>query len=391
KADERVIIFASDSYQLDPSKPFHGKFKISSAGDHLYLYDPDMYLIDELATPTLTADNSYVLTSVDEDGVRHYETTTFYSPGLENNEEGFVNYRAANSIASGALTINEVCPDPKVGIPDEDNEMADWVELKNNTDQPISIANYYLSDKENKPMKWRFPETAVVPANGYYLVYCSGKGKLQQNGIPHTNFSISAERETIVLSDPNGRLVDRVSVENVPEDYSMGRTPSGDWRQFDLATPGQSNDANGQSKTDELIRAYNPTGVYISEVMASNDMIALGVSGAMTDYVELYNSSPNTIDLSNYGLSDNLKRPRRWQFPQGTAITPGEYKIIYLDGQPNLSTTTEYHTNFKIARAGGETITFSDPTGRVLDRLPLKLIPTDHSFGRTIGYGGFYY
>ncbi|MEG0493491.1 MAG: lamin tail domain-containing protein [Clostridia bacterium] len=391
KADERVIIFASDSYQLDPSKPFHGKFKISSAGDHLYLYDPDMYLIDELATPTLTADNSYVLTSVDEDGVRHYETTTFYSPGLENNEEGFVSYRAANSIASGALTINEVCPDPKVGIPDEDNEMVDWVELKNNTDQPISIANYYLSDKENKPMKWRFPETAVVPANGYYLVYCSGKGKLQQNGIPHTNFSISAERETIVLSDPNGRLVDRVSVENVPEDYSMGRTPSGDWRQFDLATPGQSNDANGQSKTDELIRAYNPTGVYISEVMASNDMIALGVSGVMTDYVELYNSSPNTVDLSNYGLSDNLKRPRRWQFPQGTAITPGEYKIIYLDGQPNLSTTTEYHTNFKIARAGGETITFCDPTGRVLDRLPLKLIPTDHSFGRTIGYGGFYY
>lgn len=35
KAGERVIVFASDSYQLDPSKPFHGKFKISSAGDHL--------------------------------------------------------------------------------------------------------------------------------------------------------------------------------------------------------------------------------------------------------------------------------------------------------------------------------------------------------------------
>ena len=63
KAGERVIVFASDSYQLDPSKPFHGKFKISSAGDHLYLYDPDMYLIDELATPTLTADTSYALTA----------------------------------------------------------------------------------------------------------------------------------------------------------------------------------------------------------------------------------------------------------------------------------------------------------------------------------------
>ena len=106
KAGERVVVFASDSYQLDPSKPFHGKFKISSAGDHLYLYDPDMYLIDELATPTLTADTSYALTGIDEDGVRHYETTTYYSPGYENTEEGFVEYRSANSVESGALVIN---------------------------------------------------------------------------------------------------------------------------------------------------------------------------------------------------------------------------------------------------------------------------------------------
>ena len=151
KAGERVIVFASDSYQLDPSKPFHGKFKISSAGDHLYLYDPDMYLIDELATPTLTADTSYALTGIDEDGVRHYETTTYYSPGYENTEEGFVEYRSANSVESGALVINEVCPDPKVGIPDEDGEIVDWVELKNNTDSPISRTGYYLSDKETSP------------------------------------------------------------------------------------------------------------------------------------------------------------------------------------------------------------------------------------------------
>ena len=39
KAGARVMVFASDSYQLDPGKPFHGKFKISSAGAHLYLYD----------------------------------------------------------------------------------------------------------------------------------------------------------------------------------------------------------------------------------------------------------------------------------------------------------------------------------------------------------------
>lgn len=391
KAGERVIVFATDSYQLDPSLPFHGKFKISSAGDHLYLYDPNMYLIDELATPTLTADTSYILSGVDEDGIRHYETSTYYSPGFENTEEGFVAYRTANAIESGALVINEVCPDPKIGIPDEDGEIVDWVELKNNTDQSIILTGYYLSDKENKPMKWRFPEGASIPPGGYYLVYCSGKGKVQENGVPHTNFSVSAERESIVLSDSSGRLVDRVSIENVPEDYSYGRSDVGDWRLFELATPGQPNNAAGQARTDEIFRAYNPTGVIISEVMASNSIVTLGATGASTDYVELYNTSAQAVDLSNYGLSDSLKRPRRWQFPQGSVIQPGEYKIVYLDGQPQLSTVTDYHTNFSISRAGGETISFCDPSGRVLDRIPLNLIPTDHSYGRTLGYNGFFY
>ncbi len=391
KAGERVIIFASNSYQMDPSKPFHGKFKISSVGDHIYLYDPNMYLIDEIITPTLTADSSYILTDIAEDGTRQYEITDYYSPGFENTEEGFVAYRQANSMESGALVINEVCPAPRVGIPDEDGEIVDWIELRNTTGQPISLKGMFLSDKENKPMQWRFPDSAVVPAYGYYLVYCSGKDKLQENGIPHTNFSISAERETIVLSDSYGRMIDRISIENVPADYSVGRNEVGAWEFFDVATPGYSNDKNGQSKADELIRAYNPTGVFISEVMASNDTTVLGNTSYICDFVELYNSTDHEVDLSFYGLSDSITRPRKWQFPQGAVIGAGEYKIIFLDGKPELTTYYEYHTNFSIARAGGETITFCDPSGKVLDRLPLSMIPTDHSYGRTWGYPGFYY
>lgn len=391
KAGERVIVFASDSYQLDPALPFHGKFKISSAGDHIYLYDPDMYLIDELATPTLVADSSYVLSGTDEEGVRHYETSTFYSPGYENTEEGFVAYRTANAIESGDLVINEVCPDPRLSIPDEDGEIVDWIELKNNTNETISLTGYYLSDKENKPMKWRFPDGASIPPGSYYLVYCSGKDKMQQNGIPHTSFSLSAERESVVLSDDRGRLIDRVSIENVPEDYSYGRSDVGDWRLFQLTSPGQANNAAGQAQAEQIYRAYNYTGVLISEVGASNDTVVLGPTGATTDYIELYNSSAETVYLAGYGLSDSLKRPRRWQFPENAYILPGEYKIVYLDAQPELTTVTDYHTNFKLTRAGGETISFCDPTGRVLDRMPLSLIPTDHSYGRTLGQNGFYY
>ncbi len=391
KAGEYVVIFADNQYQLDTNAPFHGKFKISSVGETLYMYDPDMYLIDQVVTPTMTADQSYIWTGKDENGNAQYELTDFYSPGYENTEAGFTAYRSENAIQTGALIINEVCPDPKVGIPDEDGEIVDWLELRNTTDQPISLAGYCLSDKENKPLQWRFPDSAYIPANGYYLVYCSGKDKLQANGVPHTNFSISAERETIILSNSNGQLVDRVSIENVPEDYSVGRNLTGAWTFFSLATPGSPNDANGQSKTDQLIRAYNSSGVYITEVMASNDTIALGTLGLTCDFVELYNSTSETVDLSYYGLSNTLKRPRKWQFSQGTTIAPGSYLIVYLDGDAALNTYYEPHTNFTLSRNGGDTVSFCDPNGKVLDRIPLSVLPTDHSYGRSSGYAGFYY
>lgn len=389
--EQRVIVFADNTYQLDPSKPFHGKFKLASVGSHLYLYSPDKLIINELAVPTMASDESYILSGYDAAGQPVYETTTYYSPGFENTQEGFSAYRTSNATEVGSLVINEVCPDPKVGIPDEEGEVVDWVELRNTTDRDINLTGYALSDKENKPLKWRFPDGAIIPANGYYLIYCSGKDRLQQNGIPHTNFSISAERETLVLSDAYGRQLDRIAIENVPVDQSIGRNETGAWSYFVLTTPGLPNTSAGQARADELIRAFNPTGVYISEIMASNDTILLGASGEACDFVELYNSSGNVIDLSNYGLSDNLGRPRRWQFPSGIVINPGEYKIVYLDSNTAISTYYEVHTNFSLSQAGGETINFCDPSGKVLDRIPLNKIPTDKSYGRTIGMNGFYY
>ena len=386
-----VVVFASGYYQLDPNLPFHANYKISSAGEHIYLFDPDMFLIDDIVVPTLTSDKSYSLSAIDDDGTKHYETTEYFSPGYRNNYEGFTEFRNNSATKSGDLILNEVSPDPKIGIPDQDQEIVDWIELKNNTNEPISLENYYLSDNESKPMTWRFPKGSYIPANGYFLVYCSKKDLLQANGIPHTNFAISAERETIVLSDSLGRLIDRIYIENIPADYSVGRIETGEWRTFDLATPGQSNDIIGQNSADALFRAYNTTGVYITEVVASNDNFPFGASNLPADYLELYNTTTNVVDLSLYGLSDDIGRPRKWQFPQGTVIEPNSYLLITLDSQSELSTYSELHANFSLSREGGETVSLCTPEGRVIDRIPLKLLPADKSYGRSADLSEFSY
>ena len=142
----------------------------------------------------------------------------------------------------GAIVINEVMADALTGLTDEDGELSDWIELYNTTDQVVSLKNYALSDKENRPLKWRLPEDAVIAPHGYYIVFCSGKDRDNgASGVSHTNFAISAEHDTVILSDSRGRMVDRVIVDNLAEDCSYGRDENNSWKVFQTATPGLPN------------------------------------------------------------------------------------------------------------------------------------------------------
>jgi len=386
----RVTVFCSDTNAAEVGKPFHAKFKLSSVGETVYLYDPNAYLIDSVEYPIMGSDESWALA----DG--SFAATKDYSPGYENTVEGHQAYEAATMVVNGALIINEVMADPITGLTDEDGELSDWVELYNTTDYAISLDNYALSDKENKPLQWRFPQGAVVAPHGYYVVFCSGKDRASSaSSVPHTNFRLSSEHDTVVLSDSHGRLVDRVTIDNLTEDCSYARESDGSFSVHNMATPGLSNSETGAARMDEYLRAMNATGVYISEVMASNDSTMVYASdeenNTYSDWVEIYNSTQSVVDLSGYGLSDNLGRGRKWQFPQGTMINPGEYKVILLDGQANLTTTAQLHTSFRLTRTGGEIVCLATPEGKVIDKLVLPRVPTDVSYGRTIGLSGFFY
>ena len=373
----RLVVFASDTNNAGPAGTLHAKFKLSSAGETVYLFDPNAYVINQVTVPIANSDVSYAMQA---DG--SFAQTQEYTPGFDNTQEGYKAYRNAGTVTDGAIRISEIMADAKTGLYDEDGELSDWVELYNTTGKDISLSGFALSDKENDPVMWRFPQDAVIPANGYYLVFCSGKDRLLSAGkISHTNFRLSAEQETVILSDSNGRLIDRANIDNLPMDSSLGRDENGSWKVFQTATPGMPNNGAGAAQAEKNMRAANTSKVYLSEVMSS--------SGDGKDWVELYNASAQSVNLEGFGLSDSLNRPRKWQFPAGALIGPGEYTVVSLDG--TNSNANGYHSNFKLLRAGGEAMSFSDPDGRVLDKLSMPLVPTDISYGRNSSLDGFFY
>ncbi|MCK5851669.1 chitobiase/beta-hexosaminidase C-terminal domain-containing protein, partial [bacterium] len=76
------------------------------------------------------------------------------------------------------------------------------------------------------------------------------------------------------------------------------------------------------------------------------------ISDNFIDWLELYNSSPTSINLKGWSLTDNNSKSDKWIFPDVT-ISAGEYLIIFCDEQNITSTASTYlHTNFKLTKDG---------------------------------------
>lgn len=127
-----------------------------------------------------------------------------------------------------------------------------------------------------------------------------------------------------------------------------------------------------QSLMVELDRLYTcPEGtslmygdLVVNEFCASCDSLSgiADANGDFDDWIELYNNTTETIDLSNAFLSDNLTDPAKWAFPAGTNIAPDSYLIIWADEDLDQD---GLHADFKLSK-DGESITLT-VDGRLLD------------------------
>ena len=161
---------------------------------------------------------------------------------------------SSNSIAQ--IVINEFSA--YKGIFDENNQETDWIELYNNSNEAISLSNYFLTDNLNNLEKWPLPDVFLMP-DQIITFYSSGKDTQFNDGVNnyyHTNFKLSPS-EHIALYDGN-EIVDSAYINSdLYFGLSMGKSPDGSnqWCYFDNVTP---NALNGQSLcyqgiTDEAI------------------------------------------------------------------------------------------------------------------------------------------
>lgn len=117
------------------------------------------------------------------------------------------------------------------------------------------------------------------------------------NKFLHTNFKLSSNGETLVVTNPQGSTVDQISFTTIGSDMSYGRQPDGSssWFLFSDPTPGESNTTQGYNGVTadpqfSLVSGFYPSAQAITLISGSiNDNIHFTLDGSEpTDTSQIY-------------------------------------------------------------------------------------------------------
>jgi hypothetical protein len=124
--------------------------------------------------------------------------------------------------------------------------------------------------------------------------------------------------------------------------------------------------------------------LWLNEAQPENLTGPADGQGEREPWIELYNRGASVVRLAGCYLADNYSNITQWAFPPGASLQPGEFKLIFADGEPGESTASEWHTSFRLSAGSGEIALAWSPGGgapQVLDYLTYTNILAGRSYG----------
>lgn len=299
-----LLVFASSKESTGTE--LHASFSLSE-DETLYLYAPENYLADSAPNVSTKADHSSVRCA---DG--SFEDCTWPTPGYSNDAEGYELFCAAHT-ATSPLVINEVMVYNDSYNRQPDGEYYDWVELKNVSEEPIMLAEYYLSDDKDNPMLWRLPERYLDPG-ALLVVHCSGNSDLSTSDTVHSNFSLNSTSERLYLtSAAQQRVTDYVWLHDIFKDWTVGRM-DGQSGFFYLSSPSpwSGNRGNAYRYISDQPVSLGEDGIYndvtsVSVELEGSGRIFYTTDGSRPDESSAEYTEPITLDKTTVIRAINVQ------------------------------------------------------------------------------------
>jgi hypothetical protein len=183
----------------------------------------------------------------------------------------------------------------------------DWVELYNPDDDPVDLSGVWLSDRPWELARYALPAGTAVPGRGFLVLHQAD-----------FEFGLSSEGEAIFLTEPGlSFVVDGYAYGPQRRGVSLGRHPDGGWSWYELDPP-----SPGVGNAPRRLRP-----VIINELMYH------APGGARDDYLELWNSGEEDVDLSGWRFEGI-----QFEFPAGVGLPAGGL-LVLADQPPSAART----------------------------------------------------
>jgi len=267
-------------------------------------------------------------------------------PGTDSPGES--NWRQLTDIA-----INEV-------LTHTDLPLEDAIELRNLTGSPIDVGGWWLSDDEGTLLKYQIPPPAVIPANGFLVVY---ENVFTNREIAAVPFALSSQGDEVVLSAyANNALTGyrtRVDFGAAANGVSFGRYVTSDSRAHFVAMSARTFGADDPGSVEEFrtglgaANAYPRVGpVVISEVMYHPPDLGTNDNGR-DEFIELRNISTAPVSLFDPNHPTNTWRLRDavdFNFPPDLILEAGDMLLVVgFDPANNLAALAAFRAAYNLA------------------------------------------
>jgi hypothetical protein len=233
--------------------------------------------------------------------------------------------------------INEVSIANFNGARDEDNDIADWVEITNRSSAVVSLSGWGLSNRVDSPFRWVFPQQVQISPGGYLRVWLSKKDRRDALQPLHTSFNLDNGGETLMLTAPNGTgaglRIDEVALGRQLPDTSWCRlpnaTPDAAFLHCAQPTPAAANVAPAYATL-----LAKPTASLSSGVFAGPQSVTLnGPAGAQLRYTLDGNEPSENSPLYSSDLNISTSTVLRiGSFAPGAAMRSPIETFTYLIG-----------------------------------------------------------
>ncbi len=253
----------------------------------------------------------------------------------------------ACSLDEDSLTGSNPSSDLELVINEVSAKGEDWIEIFNPTTEAIQITGFLVYDGGHADAPYIFP-SAQVPAMGFLVLHFNTNDPVPYN----TAFGLSADGESVTLAESNYAEISSVMFPALGDGQTYARIPdgSGAWQVVENPTPGAP---NGGAPAQHL---------FLNEVVSTGD----------PDWIEIYNSTGDDIDISGYFLYDGGSSDNKSVFPAGTIVPAGGFLAWDCD---------DVQTNFKLS-SGGEDIFLENHDEELLDSIVFPAMNEGESYAR---------